>query len=280
MKRLTLGAWIVCGLMMAAQASAQQKLGDVAGSIKLKKTGDETVVIDGSSAGQSSRRSTSASGSDLLYDVMSDCLEASRALSTLLADAPRITPVSYSEAWRNQFDDIGQRLDEVSRELQMLPDAGRYEDAYQKSVAGLDEVRQGFAATATAVVSGRLVISAIKRQVSGGADAIEGALAEVRAVGRSEAKAAPAPPIDPIAASASIRRICTASGAEGTPAFEACVDEQEAAMSALVGRTAPAVGLDADAFNEVRNGCLYEWPENYVNRDACERRRAAAARPY
>lgn len=280
MKRLTLGAWIVCGLMVAAQASAQQKLGDVAGSIKLKKTGDETVVIDGSSAGQSSRRSTSASGSDLLYDVMNDCLEASRALSTLLADAPRITPVSYPEAWRNQFDDIGQRLDEVSRELQMLPDAGQYEAAYQKSVAGLDEVRQGFAATATAVVSGRLVISAIKRQVSGGVEMIEGALAEVRAVGRSEANAAPAPPIDPIAASASIRRICTASGGEGTTAFAACVDEQEAAMTALVGRTGPAVGLDADAFNKIRNGCLYEWPENYVNRDACERRRAAAARPY
>jgi hypothetical protein len=48
-------------------------------------------------------------------------------------------------------------------------------------------------------------------------------------------------------------------------------------MNALVGRTAPAVGLDSATFNKIRNGCLFEWPDNYYNRDACEKRRAAKA---
>ena len=40
---------------------------------------------------------------------------------------------------------------------------------------------------------------------------------------------------------------------------------------------ASAVGLDDATFNKIRNGCLFEWPDNYFNRDAWEKRRAANA---
>lgn len=277
MKPLTLGAWIVCGLLTTAPLAAQQKLGDVAGSIKLKKTGDETVVIDGSTAGQTSRRSASTSGSDRLYDVVNDCLGAAQALETIVGDAPRISPVSYSDEWRSQLDDVGQRLEALGLELQVQPDAGPYEAAYQKSVEGMDEVQRGFDAAIAAVESRRLIALADRKQVSSGVVTLGDAMTEMRSIGRSQAVAAPPPPIDPIAASASIRKVCSRSGAEGSRAYQECVSQQEASMNALVGRTAPAVGLDANSFNKIRNGCLYEWPENYFNRDACEIRRAAAA---
>jgi len=98
----------------------------------------------------------------------------------------------------------------------------------------------------------------------------------VRAVGRSQAASAPPPTIDPIAAAESIRKVCSRFGSDGSPAFKDCVDEQDAAKNALIGRTAPEVGLDTASFNKIRNGCVYEWPDNYVNRNACETRRAAA----
>ena len=277
MKRLGVVAWIVSAALMAAPVSAQQKLGDVAGSIKLKKTGSESVVIDGSDVGQTRGRSTLSSSSDQLHDVMDDCLFVARRLLSMVAESPRILPVTYSDDWKTQLDDIGQRLEILAQELQMQPDAGPAEAAYLKAVSGLDQVRQGYDEILTATNTRRLVTSTQRRTVSAGVDAIEAAMGEVRSVGRSQAADAPPPPIDPIAAAASIRGVCSRQGAEGSQAYRDCVEEQDAAKNALVGRTGPAVGLDAAAFNKIRNGCLYEWPDNYVNRNACEIRRASAA---
>jgi hypothetical protein len=277
MKRLAIAASIVSGLLMAVPVSAQQKLGDVAGSIKLNKGGEQSVVIDGSDVGQTSQRSTASSGSDLLAEVLADCLDVSRGLSSMLADAPRIKPVTYSDGWRTQLDDIGARLESVGMELNMLPDAGPYEAAYLNAVGGFDQVRQGYDAAVTATNSRMLVSSQQKRSVSEGADTIEKAMAEIRAVDRNLAADAPPPAIDPIAAANSIRSLCLRQGAEGTPAYRGCVEDQDAAKNALVGRTPPSVGLDTAAFNKIRNDCLFEWPDNYVNRNACETRRARAA---
>jgi hypothetical protein len=276
MKRLISAAAILGMLLIAAPSMAQQKLGDVAGSIKINRPEGEAVVIDGSDIGQTSRRSSASSDADLMYEILADCLDAARTLSTMVADAPRITPVTYSSEWRGQLDDIGQRLESMSRELQRLPDAASFEAAYQKAVAGLDEVRQGFDSVLTTVNARRLVVSADKRQISNGADTIEEAMTEVRAVGRSQAAKAPPPAIDPVAAAASIRKVCSSQGAEGSQAYRDCVNLQDAAKDALVARTAPSVGLDTASFNKIRNGCLYEWPDNYFSRDACEVRRSAA----
>ena len=111
MKRLAIAASIVSGLLITVPVMAQQKLGDVAGSIKLKKSDEQTVVIDGSAVGQTSRRSATSSGTDLLYEVLTDSLNVSRALSSMIADAPRVRPVRYSDGWHAQLDDIGARLE-------------------------------------------------------------------------------------------------------------------------------------------------------------------------
>lgn len=277
MKRLAIAASIVSGLLVAVPVPAQQKLGDVAGSIKLKKSGEQNVVIDGSDVGQTSRSTASSSGSDLLSEVLADCLDVSHALSSMIADAPRIKPIRYTDGWHTELDDIGLRMEGVGMELNMLPDAGPYEDAYLKAVGGFDQVRQGYEAVVAATNGRTAVGSQLKRTISDGADTIEKAMTEMRAVDRSQEATAPPPAIDPIAAANSIRNLCLRQGAEGSSAYRDCVDDQDAAKNALVGRTPPSVGLDDAAFNKIRNGCLYEWPDNYINRNACETRRAAAA---
>jgi len=277
MKRLAIAVSIVGGLLVAVPVPAQQKLGDVAGTIKLKKSGEQNVVIDSSDVSQTSRRSTSWSGSDLFYEVLTDCLDVSRALSSMIADAPRVKTIRYSDGWRTELGDIGVRLESLALELNMLPDAGPYEAAYLEAVSGFDQVRQGYDAVVTATNNRMLVTSQVKRTVSDGAHTIEKAMTEVRAVGRTEAAKAPPPAIDPIAAARSIRSVCGRFGAEGSPAYRDCTEDQDAAMNALVGRTPPSVGLDTTAFNKIRNDCLFEWPDNYVNRNTCEVRRAASA---
>jgi hypothetical protein len=276
MKRLILAAAILGMLSIAAPSAAQQKLGDVAGSIKIKRPEGEAVVIDGEDIGQTSSRSAGSSDADLLTEVLADALETARGLSTMLADAPTISPVVYSGDWQNSLGDFGRRLESVDRELQALPDAGPYEAAYQKAVAGLAEVREGFEKVLATVNARRLVTSPTKRQISDGADTIDEAMADIRAVGRSQAATAAPPGIDPVAAAASIRKVCSRQGVEGSQTYRECVDIQDAAKNALVARTAPSVGLDTETFNKIRNGCLYEWPDNYYNRDACEVRRSAA----
>ena len=276
MKRLAIAVSIVSGLLVAVPVPAQQELGDVAGTIKLKKSGEQNVVIDGSDVGQTSRRSSSSSGSDLLYEVLMDCLDVSRALSSMIADAPRIKTIRFSDGWRTELAEIGARLESLSLELNMLPDAGPYEAAYLKAMGGFDQVRQGYDAVVTATDNRMLVTSQLKRKVSDGADTIEKAMTEMRAVGRTQAANAPPPAIDPIAAANSIRSVCGRLGAEGSPAYRDCVEDQDAAKNALVGRTPPSVGLDTAAFNKIRNDCLYEWPDNYVSRNSCETRRSAA----
>ena len=62
MKRLAIAVSIVCGVLVAAPSVAQQKLGDVAGSIKLKKTDGDSVVIDGSDVGRSTGSSSTTLG--------------------------------------------------------------------------------------------------------------------------------------------------------------------------------------------------------------------------
>ena len=94
----------------------------------------------------------------------------------------------------------------------------------------------------------------------------------------SRAKAAeePAPLINPIEADRTMRALCGGRYDEGSSGFESCVADQRAAIDAMVGRSAPDVGLDATSFNVIRNNCRFEWADNYVNQDRCERTRIAA----
>lgn len=277
MKRLTISALVLCVILIALPTAAQQKLGDVAGSIKLKKTGGDAVVIDDSKVGRTRPASTGGESSDLLYEVMSDCLDVSRSLAEMLSDAPRISPMVYTDEFRGRFEELGEQLEGVAGDLSRLPNAGAYEEAYQQAVVGLEQVQQGYSSAEVAVAANRVVVGEVRRQVADGADAIDKAMTAARAVARSQEAVAPAPAIDPIAAASSIRKVCLRQGPEGSERYLTCEQEQNGAVDLLFARSAPSVGLAESSFNKIRNDCRFEWPDNYVNRNACETRRAAAA---
>ena len=93
---------------------------------------------------------------------------------------------------------------------------------------------------------------------------------------RADAAEDTPPPINPIDADRAITGLCRGRYSDGSNGFTYCVAEQKAAVDAMTGRFAPGVGLDAISFNVIRNNCRFEWPDNYVSQDRCERQRVAA----
>ncbi len=62
----------------------------------------------------------------------------------MVAAAPRIKPVTYSDGWNSQLASIGERLGSLGLELQRQPNAGPAEAAYLKAVDGFDQVSGGY----------------------------------------------------------------------------------------------------------------------------------------
>jgi hypothetical protein len=264
-------------LMAAAGVAAQQSLGDVAGSIKLKRPQGEPVVIDSSSVSQVRPRSGSSRGSSELEDVMGGCAETSRNIATLLEDMPLVSPVSYPDDFRERLADAAFRLDNDRRSLALFYGVEGVREMLDAADRGIAEVQQALEAAQTAVAGARLLSIESRKLASHGAQLVEDALSDLRRTSRKRSSTATPPTIDPIAADASIRDLCGRSYAEDSDRYRQCVARQQAAISSIQSRSGLAAGLDEAAFNTIRNQCRFEWPHDFVARDGCERRRVANA---
>ena len=263
-------------IMAAMPAAAQQSLGDVAGSIKLKRTQGEPVVVDGSSLARTSGPSRSSLSGDL-EAVLSDSRDTVRDLAAMLENLPRITSYIYSDEQRAQLEGFAFALDTARNNVAMFFGVEGMQDVVEKAESGVAEAQQALASAQAAVASASWVPNDVRRLAEHGAKLLDDALADLRKVERAGAAAQTPPTIDPIAADASIRGLCGQSSAEGSDRYLECVARQRAAIDNIMGRSALASGLDDAAFNTIRNQCRAEWVHDFDARDGCERRRVAAA---
>ena len=90
-----------CLLIAAAPVAAQQSLGDVAGSIKLKRPEGESVVIDQNSVGQNRRTQTGSTDAVQFRDAIEGCLTETRALYDLVMET-RDGSSFYRDEWRGR----------------------------------------------------------------------------------------------------------------------------------------------------------------------------------
>jgi hypothetical protein len=261
--------------LIAVPAVAQQSLGDVAGSIKLKRPEGESIVIDQNSVKNPRGRISIGTESDFFRDTLEDCMTETRALHGLLMEA-RAGEAFYQEEWRGQVDEVGLRLDRAREELALVSPDERYEDAY-----GLAEMGSATAGDALGIILGaieqnRPVFSESRRLTEEAIRTFERAQKSIAAATRAGASEEPAPMINPIEANQVMTAYCGGRYGQGTDGFEMCVGEQRAAVDAIAGRNAPSVGLDATNFNVIRNSCRFEWSDNYAEQNRCEQRRIAA----
>jgi hypothetical protein len=260
-----------------APAMAQQSLGDVAGSIKLKRPESESVVIDQNNVGKARRGPTSGTETDLFREILDDCLTDTRGLHGLLVET-RDGESFYREEWRGRVQELGLQLDGALEELGLVRVESRYGEALDLAWYGSDTASDALEILRGAIDLNRPVYSEARTLSEEAIRAFESAQKSIGAASRAAAAEELAPPINPIEANRVMTSLCGGRHGAGSNGYESCIAEQRAAVDAMAGRSAPGVGLDAISFNVIRNNCRFEWADNYVNQDRCERTRIAAKR--
>jgi hypothetical protein len=271
--RILIGLAVVS--VTVAPAMAQQSLGDVAGSIKLKHRGSQSVVIDQNSVGRTRRGPSGETDSDYFDDVLNDCLTETRALNNLL-EVARAGEAFYHDDWRVRVQEVGLRLEIATGELRLVSAAGRYQQAYELAEYGSLTADDAFDIVVGAIEENRPVFSEARKLSKEAIRAFEDAQKAVGAASRAEAAEQPAPPINPIEANRVMTTFCGGRYEQGSEGFDSCIAAQRAAVDVMASRSAPDAGLDPTTFNVIRNNCRFEWSEDYVNQDRCERQRIAA----
>jgi hypothetical protein len=262
--------------IVAAPAIAQQSLGDVAGSIKLKRPEGESVVIDQNSVGKA-RRQPRDTETDLLRDIVGDCLSETSALYDLIFET-RDGESFYRDPWRDRVEEVGSRLDDALDELDLVVAEGRYQEAYDVAGRGSDQAREALVIIRRAIAADQPVFSEARTLSRQAVEQFREAQSALGAASRADSAEEAAPLINPIEADRVMTAFCRGGHEEYSSGFDTCIADQRAAIDAMAGRSAPSVGLDAASFNVIRNNCRFEWPDNFVSQDRCERTRIAAKR--
>jgi len=263
--------------MLVAPVTAQQSLSDVAGSIKLKKPEGESVVIDHRTVGTVKKSTQVGTDGERLLAATNRCWEISQALISLLGETGS-GKVFYDDGWRGRVASAGNAFDEAREDLEYSPVPDRFSEAYREAQRGVLASGQALEVLRSAIASDRPQFSQAKTQFAGGSSTLNTAMVQMRAVLREEESEAPPPGVDPLTATRSVASLCGGWFEQGSDDYTRCVAQQRTALDAINGRFAFNVGLEEAAFNTVRNGCLSEFPKDFVRRDSCERRRIEAAK--
>ena len=132
-----------------------------------------------------------------------------------------------------------------------------------------------------AILRDQALLGGAYEHMTAGEREVRGALAELRIEAAQENAESSPPPMDVFTERLAAHGACREQvGATGSgPAFDRCIERQEASLDAIRRRFSFTMGLDEPTFNAIRRWCRQEWSEDMVSRDRCERQRMAAARP-
>ena len=275
MKRSMLVSGLVIFAICVAPAVAQQSLGDVAGSIKLKRPEGESVVIDRDTIGQTRRSQPGVTDGDAFLAAVEDCLTETRAFNALVMET-RNGSSFYRDEWRDRVAEAGLSLDGAIQELGIVSAEGRYQEAYDFAGQGSANAAAALEILRNAIADDRPVYSQAGALSKEAIRLFGEAQSSIGKASRANAAEDAPLPINPIDADRVISALCGSQYGAGSSGYASCVDQQKAAVDSMAVRFAPGVGLDSASFNVIRNNCRFEWPNNYVSQDRCERNRSAA----
>lgn len=266
----------LCALaaVLVVPVSAQERLGDVAGSIKLNRSGGDDVVISTQPSTMSRSSLDSQSEGSLLKQVVEDGLAQSREFMALLEEVR--TPGVFTDLdWRSRVSEVSLRLDMVQQDLMGTRLSGSYEEAGALAERGMGLAMESSTTVQDGIALNKLGIKEPVEQMEECERLLESASRSIGTVLREEAwESAPAP-MDPVSAAATIKNFCGGKFTEGSQQFGKCVTEQEAAYRSGLTRSPFSVGLEEAEFNTIRNHCRYEWPKDLLAQNRCESERMA-----
>lgn len=275
MSLATRWAMVGCAMMLISGiVEGQQRLGDVAGAIKIQKTGEGTVIDQ-----QTVRRGgrPPASLGDVHHERLAACVDEAKALRTVLREA-RTEDLFLQYDWRGRSLEAANQLEIALRSLLISQPRTELMDAWDRALGGASGL-EWVVATVRAFIeedSPQLYMEVL-RAIDGHIQQVEAAMAEMRQIGREEAATVSPADVDVNAATDVISRRCSTFGDPGTTGYDSCAEQQRRALSAIQNRFTFTYALDEPTFNRIRNACAEEFPDDLSARDACERRRMDAA---
>ena len=258
--------WVTAG-------PAEQRLSEVAGTIKLKRPAGEQLVIVEPEDGVPGAR-MGATGSDLV-DLTGQLLEGGRAASAVL-DESRSGLTFFDPDWRRRMLDDLAEIDTTRFSLELVEAPERYVDALNKVVEAAREYQLAAGIVRWAILRDRPVFSKAFDHMRAGEREVGDALAGLRREVGVEGNEAASPSIDPFTAGQAMAEACGAySRAAHGPDYDRCIGRQQAALLAIEHRFSFTERIDERAFNAIRSRCTEEWPRDFVGRDRCERQAIA-----
>ncbi len=161
-------------------------------------------------------------------------------------------------------------LDMVQQDLMGTVHSERYSAAYELAGQGIGGSVESSVVVREGIARNRLRITEPREQLEESIQLLEKALWMIESVLRQEDRESTPAPIDPVTAAETIRGYCGGKHSEGSQPYADCVSRQNAAYNSGFMRSPFGVGLEEAEFNTVRNGCRYEWPDDFGSQNRCE----------
>lgn len=271
--RLALSVAIV--LLASSVGVAQERLSDVAGSIKLNPDAiveKEGYVEDPKAAVKADR--------ELFGDILASCSAIADSIGELLVEA-RNSVLYRDDVLPNRLKAECFDLDTELQELYLLRLTPVFYEPLETALAAIetcgvatDSVRQELARRGVAfsqaiedTTSCRQELDRAGRQLAAAGAGPGSAVPEV------VDEAAEPPTDDEI-----IAALCEPERANGSEAYDACVGGQYRGLADLSARTSDNEMLDPSVFSGIRELCAGIHPQDYAARDRCEIDKMTAAR--
>jgi hypothetical protein len=272
-------AVLLCSFLLVCSAgSSQNRLGDVAGAIKLNPEAivEQKGFVEDPNAGKMEDQELLAAtleASSIIADSVGALVDEARA--TVLyeeSDVPRRLRAAALDLDTEIQEIYLLRLNDLfARPLATARDAADACAAADESIRG-ELAHKGIAFTQAkeAIARCRKGLDQAEAELSAILESPDGKA--VLATSETDGPAA-APTDDEI-----IAEICQPEGADANDVFDACSNRQYQAVAALDSRTWENEQLDAGVFADIRAICLELNPRDFALRNECEVEKMTATR--
>lgn len=271
--RLTFLVGVV--LLAAGTGWSQDRLGEVAGSIKLNP--EAIVEKEGFIE---NRQAAEKEDHELFATALTECSASADALGDLIEEARGTIIYLEDNGLTNRLSATALDLDTRLAEFDLM----RLSDGFNGSVgtargavvfckAGTDGVREELARRGVAFTRARAEISSCRQEL----DRAEAQLAAVGAT-PEDAVVDTATPSASNTDDANVAAVCESQRGNGQEAVDACEERQYQALAALESRTSENELLAAAVFDGIREICIELNPSNFDERNLCEVERMTATR--
>jgi hypothetical protein len=259
--------------------SQSQRLGDVAGTIKL----DRKALTEGDGGTVLDPRLSRKADRELLGGLLEDCATRARQLADLIVEAR--STIMYRD------DQLSNRLQAASLDL-----AAAVQEIYSLRLSEpfaepLDVARDAAAVCDTAAESTkeeiqRLGVAFTEATELTASCRLKLEEASILLSGRSMPAAAGGGPATPepgseaeqTAIDVRVAELCRPERSGGQDAWQHCLDRQYQALAAIQARSATNEMLPEGVFQGVRKDCRLRHPDDYAAIDLCEQERMTETR--